>query len=213
MPLDAKSMSKEIWSNVLEKCEKKLARWKRQYLSLGGRVTLINSVLDAMPTYMMSLFPIPVVRKFLWQGNKDKKGYNLVKWNDLIMGKKYGGLGIKNLQNHSKALRMKWLWKYANDKHPLWRKVLKAKYEEENRWMTKEVISPYGVNLWRSIRALWDGFKIKTKVKVGNEEKTSFWGDDWHEMGILRNNYPNIHNLMLNQQRTIVGMWTLKTSK
>lgn len=59
MPLGAKSMSKEIWNNVIEKCEKKLARWKGQYLSLGGRVTFINSVLDAMPTYMMSLFPIP----------------------------------------------------------------------------------------------------------------------------------------------------------
>ncbi|WMV24669.1 hypothetical protein MTR67_018054 [Solanum verrucosum] len=75
MPLGAKSMSKEIWSSVIEKCEKKLARWKGQYLSLGGRVTLINSVLDAMLTYMMSLFPIPVGvidrldrirRKFLW---------------------------------------------------------------------------------------------------------------------------------------------------
>ncbi|WMV18940.1 hypothetical protein MTR67_012325 [Solanum verrucosum] len=138
MPLGAKSMSKEIWNNVIEKCEKKLARWKGQYLSLGGRVTLINSVLDAMPTYMMSLFPIPagvtdrldrIRRKFLWQGNKDRKG------------------------------------------------------------------------------VLWDDFKINTKVKVKNGEKTSFWEDDWHEMGVLRNIYPDIHNLMLNQQRTIAELW------
>lgn len=40
---------------------------------------------------------------------------------------------------------MKWLWKYVNDKQLLWGKVIKAKYERENRWMTKEVISPYGV--------------------------------------------------------------------
>lgn len=26
---------------------------------LGGRLILINSVLDALPTYMVSLFPIP----------------------------------------------------------------------------------------------------------------------------------------------------------
>lgn len=45
--------------NLVEKCEKKLVNWRSQYLSLGGRVTLINSVVDAMPTYMMSLFPIP----------------------------------------------------------------------------------------------------------------------------------------------------------
>ncbi|KAG5615003.1 hypothetical protein H5410_014827 [Solanum commersonii] len=110
-------------------------------------------------------------------------------------------------ENHRKALRMKWLWKYANDKQLLWGKVIKAKYEGENRWMTKEVISPYGVNLWRSIRVLWDDFKINTKVKVKNGEKTSFWEDDWHEMGVLRNIYPDIHNLMLNQQRTIAELW------
>lgn len=33
MPLGAKSKSSEIWNNVIEKCEKKLSTWKRQYLS------------------------------------------------------------------------------------------------------------------------------------------------------------------------------------
>ncbi|XP_016558361.1 uncharacterized protein LOC107858165 [Capsicum annuum] len=60
MPLGAKSKSMEIWNDVIEKCEEKLSRWKSQYLSLGGRVTLINSVLDALPSYMMTLFPIPI---------------------------------------------------------------------------------------------------------------------------------------------------------
>ncbi|WMV45337.1 hypothetical protein MTR67_038722 [Solanum verrucosum] len=59
MPLGAKSKSIDIWNSLIEKCEKKLAKWKFQYLSKGGRLTLINSVLDALPTYMMSLFPIP----------------------------------------------------------------------------------------------------------------------------------------------------------
>lgn len=38
--------------------ERRLATWKIQYLSLGGRVVLVNSVLDALPTYVMSLFPL-----------------------------------------------------------------------------------------------------------------------------------------------------------
>lgn len=37
MPLEAKSKSIEIWNGVVEKCEKKLARWKTQYLSRGGK--------------------------------------------------------------------------------------------------------------------------------------------------------------------------------
>ncbi|WMV33279.1 hypothetical protein MTR67_026664 [Solanum verrucosum] len=107
MPLGAKSTSLEIWNGVIEKCEMKLARWKSRYLSLGGRLTLINSVLDALPTYMMSLFPIPpgvinrldsIRRKFLWQGNKERKGYHLVKWKKVINDKRVGGLGSRTLR-------------------------------------------------------------------------------------------------------------------
>lgn len=87
----------------MERCEKKLSRWKSQYLSLGGRVTLIKSVLDGLPIYMMSLFPIPwniekkvnrLWRSFLWKINKEKGGYNLVKWDSLTLGKKQGALGL-----------------------------------------------------------------------------------------------------------------------
>jgi len=87
MPLGNNHKALEIWDSTLEKTEKKLSGWKAQYLSLGGRLILINSVLDSLPTYVMSLFPIPgkvvenldkLRRKFLWQGNKDGKGYSLV---------------------------------------------------------------------------------------------------------------------------------------
>lgn len=112
MPLGAKSKSTEIWNGVIEKCENRLARWKSQYLPLGGRVTLINSVFNALPTYMMSLFPVPtgiinrldsMRRKFLWQGNKRRKGYDLVKWKTVIIEKRVGGLGIKNMKNQSQS--------------------------------------------------------------------------------------------------------------
>ncbi|CAN4084842.1 unnamed protein product [Withania somnifera] len=99
MLLGAKSESVDIWNNVMERCEKKLSRWKAQYLSLGGRLTLSNSVLDALPTYMMTLFSIPagaikrldsIRRTFLWQGNKEEKGFHLVKWKAFITCKKTG---------------------------------------------------------------------------------------------------------------------------
>ncbi|KAG5585482.1 hypothetical protein H5410_045916 [Solanum commersonii] len=58
MSLGDQNRSIDIRNGVVEKCEKRLVNWKSQYLSLGGRLTLINSVLDSMPTYMISLFPI-----------------------------------------------------------------------------------------------------------------------------------------------------------
>ncbi|WMV60154.1 hypothetical protein MTR67_053539 [Solanum verrucosum] len=208
MPLGAKSKSIDIWNSVIEKCEKKLAKWKSQYLSKGGRLTLINSVLDALPTYMMSLFPIPPGRNFLWQGNKEKKSFHLVKWEEVMTSKENGGLGIKNLKLQSKALSMKWLWKYANNNQMLWREVIGAKYEKEDNWITKEVTTPYGVSLWRSIRSLWNEVKSNSKAKVMDGNKTRFWKDIWHEKGNMEDLFPDIYNLIMLQQSTIADLWS-----
>ncbi|WMV30871.1 hypothetical protein MTR67_024256 [Solanum verrucosum] len=89
--------------------------------SENGRVILVNSVLDALPTYVMSLFPIPskvlkrsdsLRRKFIWQGNKENKVIHLVTWDCLITGKKDGVLGTRDLKVHNLSLLMKWLWRY-----------------------------------------------------------------------------------------------------
>ena len=59
LPLGAKFKDKTIWNPILEKMERRLAGWKRLDLSKGGRVTLIKSTLSNLPTYFLSLFPIP----------------------------------------------------------------------------------------------------------------------------------------------------------
>jgi hypothetical protein len=58
--LGASYKSTSIWNGVIEKMERRLAGWKRMYLSKGARLTLINSTLSNIPTYYLSLFPIPV---------------------------------------------------------------------------------------------------------------------------------------------------------
>ena len=59
------------------------------YLSKGGRITLIKSTLSSLPTYFMSLFPIPglvalridkIQRDFLWGGMGEGKKFHLVNW-------------------------------------------------------------------------------------------------------------------------------------
>ena len=44
---------------VLEKTVRTLASWKRSYLSKGGWIALIRSTLSNLPTYLLSLLPIP----------------------------------------------------------------------------------------------------------------------------------------------------------
>ena len=59
MPLGAHFKDASIWNPISKRVEKKLAGWKRLYLSKGGRLTLLKSTLLSLPTYYLSLFTIP----------------------------------------------------------------------------------------------------------------------------------------------------------
>lgn len=72
-------MSFNILSCVIYKVDKKLDTWQREYLSMAGRLTLNNSVMDSISKYLTSLFPLPskvlkqldkVRRKFICEGIK-----------------------------------------------------------------------------------------------------------------------------------------------
>jgi hypothetical protein len=54
LPLGALFKVKAIWEDMLEKFARRLAPWKRLYLSKWGRVTLIKSTLSNLPTYFFS---------------------------------------------------------------------------------------------------------------------------------------------------------------
>ena len=43
LPIGANPRSKSLWDPVVDKCERRLSFWKKQYLSLGGRITLIKA--------------------------------------------------------------------------------------------------------------------------------------------------------------------------
>jgi hypothetical protein len=43
---------------IEERIEKKLSSWKEKYLSVGGRLVLINSVLTSLPMFMLSFFVV-----------------------------------------------------------------------------------------------------------------------------------------------------------
>ncbi|KAL6350404.1 hypothetical protein AAG906_004355 [Vitis piasezkii] len=63
-----------------ERFQRRLALWKRQYISKGGRLTLIRSTLSNMPIYYMSILRMPrlvrlrleqIQRDFLWDWGEE----------------------------------------------------------------------------------------------------------------------------------------------
>ena len=60
LPLGAPHKSVVVWDGVEERMRKRLALWKRQFISKGGRITLIRSTLASMPIYLVSLMRMRV---------------------------------------------------------------------------------------------------------------------------------------------------------
>lgn len=104
LPLGARFKCQHIWNGIIERMEKRLAGWKRMYLSKGGRLTLIKSTLSNLPTYFLSLFPIPVTvarrlekiqREFLWAGMGEERKFHLVKWSVVCSPVRVGGAWVE----------------------------------------------------------------------------------------------------------------------
>ena len=102
LPLGASHKSCRVWDGVEERFKRKLAMWKKQYLSKGGRLTLIKSTLSNLPIYFMSLFVIPrkvrlrlekIQREFLWGDMEERRKIHLVRWEVICKDIRHGGLG------------------------------------------------------------------------------------------------------------------------
>jgi hypothetical protein len=67
----------ETWEGVINKLHERVKNWTYRSLNLVGRLVLTKAVLQAILTYMMSVFPAPkgilqkiraIQRDFLWSG-------------------------------------------------------------------------------------------------------------------------------------------------
>jgi hypothetical protein len=117
----------------VEKMERRLVGWKGMYLSKGGRLALIKSTLSNLPTYFLSLFPIPAyvakrIEKFrgifLSKGLGEEFKFHLVKWDTICSLYPNGGLAVRNLKLFNEALLGKWLWHYGLERGVFWRRVI-----------------------------------------------------------------------------------------
>jgi len=89
-----------FWDGVIEKIKRHLTSWKMMYLSKDGRFTLIKSTLSNLPTYFLSIFPLPtgvanriekLHHNFLCGEIGDEFKFHLVSWSKVCTSISEGG--------------------------------------------------------------------------------------------------------------------------
>jgi hypothetical protein len=122
----------------ITKIKGKIVAWGGQWLTHGGKLILIKSVLSSLPIYQASYLMAPksisgqinkIMRDFLWHGGKGNQNkFHLVKWETTKRTLREGGLQIRDPDLANTTLGCKILWKLHSDpNHPV-SKTLRHKY-------------------------------------------------------------------------------------
>ncbi|CAA6671236.1 unnamed protein product [Spirodela intermedia] len=106
---------------LVGKLRKKLAGWKLQLLSPGGRIQLIRHVLMSMPLHLLAVHEVPdtvlqtirrICTSFLWDGQLEgPRRQRRVSWEKACQPTDEGGLGIRRPQDVLNILQKKLVWR------------------------------------------------------------------------------------------------------
>ncbi|GKE45134.1 reverse transcriptase domain, reverse transcriptase zinc-binding domain protein, partial [Tanacetum coccineum] len=117
LPVGKSMRSCGVWNGVVDMFNARLSAWNAKNLSIGGRLTLVKSVLGNLPIYFLSLFKSPqkiidhleAIRRCFFWGFKDSEwGMCWVKWDSILLDANLGGLGVGSIGAKNLSLLAKW---------------------------------------------------------------------------------------------------------
>ena len=164
----------------------KLQGWKEKLLSQAGKEVLLKAVVQAIPTFAMSCFRIPVglcqdiemlIRKFWWGQRGDGRKIHWKKWEVLCKPKLEGGLGFKNLCKFNEAMLARHVWRLTHDTKSLFYKVFKAKYFPNGSVF--EAKSAMGSFAWRSFLRSKNLIERNGRWRMGDGKIIRIFQDAW----------------------------------
>lgn len=226
LPVGASPRNYSFWKPVILRVEKKLCAWKSRLLSVGARLTLVNSVLTSLPLFYCSLFKMPTVvvnklnsliRAFFWGQSGNVKKTKWISWEKICLHKSKGGLGIPNLKNRNLALLAKWWDRFClASSDELWKRVLIEKYYTNSSHLSPLLEVTNSVSkYWKDILSIGDvqisqpqvsSFASCFKWNLGLGDKIRFWHDNWASELPLKFLFPRLFALTVNKDCSVAAM-------
>jgi hypothetical protein len=179
--------------NTVERRITATATW----LSMTGRLTLVNSCISSLPTYAMCTLQLPITviniidrarKDCLWRGNDiNAKRKPLIAWKHVTTPKENGGLGVMNLFAQNQALLLKPLHKFLNRADiPSVNLIWHTHYPNSQ---IPHACSERGSFWWKDILRLADVFRGIASPKAGSGNTFLLWEDVWNGC-LLRQEFP-----------------------
>jgi len=178
---------KDLFSLIIDRIKQRALSWSSRFLSSAGKMTLLKSVLAAMPTYTMTCFQLPssmhkriqsALTRFWWDANSEKKKMSWISWKRMTLSFKKGGLGFRDISTFNAALLAKISWRILTKPSCLLARVLLGKYCHNSPFL-KCFVPAAASHGWRSICVGRDLLKPYLGKIIGSGATTSVWNSPW----------------------------------
>ena len=181
-----KSKSK-VFQYLKERIRRKIQGWKERMLSCAGKEILIKVVAQAIPIYAMACFDITkslcdqisaMICRYCWSQMAKENKIHWISWEKLVLPKREGGLGFRDLHCFNLAMLAKRAWRLIQHPDSLCAQVLAAKYSPHGKILKATTMKRISYS-WRSILK---GVKVLNEGviwRVGNGLNINIWNDPW----------------------------------
>ncbi|XP_058785008.1 uncharacterized protein LOC131659909 [Vicia villosa] len=147
VPITSRKLHIALYQPLIDRIVHRIQNWTASFLSYAGRRQLIQSVLNAMTSYWMQIYPMPkkvihhicaICRSFLWNSRDGINRKSPIAWESVCEPRKAGGLNLVDLHCWNKATIIKLLWNLQAKDDKLW--VM---------WMHIYYLKGQPINSWR----------------------------------------------------------------
>ncbi|GAU18647.1 hypothetical protein TSUD_124800 [Trifolium subterraneum] len=157
-------------------------------LSKAGKEVMIKYVLQAIPSYVMSLFILPssliddiekMLNAFWWGGGShNNKGIHWLAWDKLACPKAKDGLGFHKFEAFNMAMVAKQAWNIIQNPESLAAKLIKARYFPRSSLLEASL----GYNPSYAWRSIWKAKQILLhgcRWRIGSGDRVRVMYDPW----------------------------------
>lgn len=178
---------KDLFASIVTRMKQTASGWSSRFLSTAGKMTMLQSVLSAIPAFAMSCFRLPVglcnqiqsvLIRFWWDNSNGDKKICWLAWDKLTKPKSMGGLGFRDVQLFNQALLGKIAWRILTKPNCLLARNLKGKYCNNESFLSIKA-SKTSSHGWKGI--LWGRDLLINHLgkAIGDGSTTKVYKDSW----------------------------------
>ncbi|PKU82193.1 Putative ribonuclease H protein [Dendrobium catenatum] len=128
---------KSDFNYLIDKAVAKLNMWGNKFISLAGKIVLLNASFLSLSIFVstLSLVPLRILKeidkmckKFLWNKRDGSFGIHFVAWDVMCKPKSKGGRGVQSVLERIGPLRAKLALNFISNPSSLLNKMLTARY-------------------------------------------------------------------------------------